>query len=567
MRYNEFKTVIIAVTCLSVLSFAALPEMRITTKDNVEPQSKSGGTCQGAWESQGMNTHMFDYVTVTNFQLTGSGADLTKAAAKDDSIRIRLRGNSTADQAKKPYRIKFDKKVSLIDRNKEPAKSWVLLANFYDGTFALNAMAFELGKRLGLNFTNSYQLVDLYINNQYKGIYQLTEQIQSNKRSVDLRDKHDGWLVEFDYHAPASDECLRAFIVDPSTKCTPSQQNNWCQNQQASSNYNLTTFIKAPELDDTGNPTDSTQLRFVKNDLMNLVNKMKANDFPNNGYRDLIDLEGFAKYVLIQLVMDNFDFNSKTQKGGLPGSNFAYKIDNSSKIQAGPLWDFDLAAGVRNDNNMGGWPGMGGGTAGFPAHYQTYQDPVAPTSQDYSHAFYKRLWEDPVFKAKYKKNWDKYKSDFQAMSSFIDNIKTQVEGSITGKGNNTWANNSMMGSGTLTQQQFNTEVSNLKTWWNNRLGYVEQQLASIDTTKDIISPIIHQQIACDNRILVIKNSVNLQVKKIAHFEIYNLNGRLKKSMNFTSGVYNVPLGDLPKGMYVAKVSFGDGVKVLRVPVM
>jgi len=565
-----------------------------------------------------------------------------------------------------------------------------LLANFYDGTFALNAMAFEMGKRMGLDFTNSSQLVDLYINNQYKGIYQLTEQIQSNKRSVDLRDKHNGWLVEFDYHAPASDECLRAFIVDPAATCTPSQQNNWCQGQQGQqtgSNYNLTSFIKAPELDDTDNPKDSTQLRFVKNDLNKLVSKMKESSFPNNGYRDLIDLESFAKYVLIQLVMDNFDFNSKTQQGGLTGSNFLYRIDDCSKIQAGPLWDFDLAAGVQNGGGggFGGWPGQGGGAAGFPSHYQSYQDPVTPTSQNYSHAFYKRLWEDPVFKAKYKKLWDRHKSDFQSMGTYIDNIKSQVESSITGKGNNTWANNSMMGSGTLTQQQFNTEVSGFKTWLNNRISYVDQQLNGIDTSKDIAesvpdcvvgsssskvntsssssssssttsssstantsnvtlsctnlqsnvakggtiavptltcsngsqatnpnwtgrpasntswtvsantntasytigvvnatcgsasgltaacgtvtvgnsTPIRLPQIASDNKILIIKNGLNLHVKETARIDIYNLNGKLQKSLNFGSGVYNVQFSDLPKGLYVMQARLGSEKKVQR----
>jgi len=683
----NIKSTLTAMACLSFFAFAALPEMRITTQNNAEPQSKNGGSCQGAWTAA-TGTHIFDYITVTNFKLTGSAADLEKSTAKDDSIHIRLRGNSTADAAKKPYRIKFDKKVSLIDKNREPAKSWALLANFYDGTFALNAMAFEMGKRMGLDFTNSSQLVDLYINNQYKGIYQLTEQIQSNKRSVDLRDKHNGWLVEFDYHAPASDECLRAYVVDKN-------------------GYNITSFIKAPELDDTPNPKDSTQLRFVKNDLKKLVDKMKESSFPNNGYRDLIDLESFAKYVLIQLVMDNFDFNSKTQTGGLPGSNFLYRIDDCSKIQAGPLWDFDLAAGVQNGGGGGmfpGFPGMGGGgAAGFPSHYQSYQDPVAPTSQNYSHAFYKRLWEDPVFKAKYKKLWDKHKSDFQSMGTYIDNIKSQVSGSVTGKGTNTWANNSMMGSGPLTQDQFDKEVSGFKTWLTNRIGYVDQQLNGIDTSKDVaesapacsgggssssnattqpsssskqsssssaassgcayqsswcdskpvattptaegsscffvssitklqgsgikingvtpavnngnsefvcgqwskgdcssllpakqdggyyiytgswvslenstftngssncgnstpIRPILISQTVTVDAISVMHNAINLQVRSTAKLDIYNLNGKLQKSLNFGSGVYNVSFSDLPKGMYVMQATLGSEKKVQR----
>jgi hypothetical protein len=674
----NIKSTIAAIACVCVFSFAALPEIRINTQGG-DPQRQNDNGCGGGgglpgWGMGGgmLGPYKYPYIKVTDFRITDPNdrTNETTRTSKLDSLR--LRGNSTSGNDKKPYRIKFEEKVSIF--GKEKAKSWVLLANYYDGTFALNAMAFEMGKRMGLEFTNSSQLVDLYINNQYKGIYQLTEQIQSNPGRVDLKEKKNGWLAEFDYHDPASDECLNYFST-------------------GSNRYNLTTFIKSPELDDTSftkNPTDSMSLRFVKNDIMKLVDKMAETGFPDNGYRDLIDLESFAKYVLIQLVMDNFDFNSKTQQGGLPGSNFAYKVESCGKIKAGPLWDFDLAAGVQN-NQSGCWQNC---PPGFPSHYQSYQDPVTPTSQNYSHAFYKRLWEDPVFKAKYKKAWDTYKSQFQSMDSFIETIKSQVEGSITGKGNNIWANNSMNGSGTLTQQQFNTEVQNLKTWWNNRLNWVDQQLSSLSTSADIqestpvcntssssknssssqasgggssssqvsggssssvnsnsvtlsctnlqsnvakggtiaeptltcsngstptdqnwfgrpsgntswttnaqstttsytirvtarcgsvttpevtcgtvavgttpIKPIALPQIASISRISLIKNGVNLQVQKSARLEIYNLRGRLEKTMNFTSGVYNVPLGDLPKGMYIAQAVFGSEKKILRISVM
>ncbi len=40
---------------------------------------------------------------------------------------------------------------------------------------------------------------------------------------------------------------------------------------------------------------------------------MFASDFPENGYRDLVDLEAMAKYIMIQKFLDNFDFNSQVQ--------------------------------------------------------------------------------------------------------------------------------------------------------------------------------------------------------------------------------------------------------------
>ncbi|MCL1957289.1 MAG: CotH kinase family protein, partial [Fibromonadales bacterium] len=459
----NIKSILTVIACLSVFSFA-LPEIRVTTKGNQNPDGNSGG---GMWGG----TTTYKYFAVDKVELTdasNSRNNLTSNTTSGSVVdSIKVRGNSTANAAKKPYRIKFATKRGLF--GKEEARSWVLLANFYDGTFALNAMAFEMGKRMGLEFTNSSQMVDLYINGTYKGIYQLTEQIQSHKGRVDLKEKHNGWLVEFDYHDPDSDERNQYFKT---------------------SKYNMGTLIKWPQLDDTSftkNKNDTKQLDFVKNDVNGLMNKMAENGFPTNGYRDLIDMESWAKYVLIQLVLDNFDFNNKAQDGNPPGSNYSYKIEGCDKIKGGPLWDFDLAAGVTAP--AGGMFG-GGGAGSFPAHYKQTDFPLIP-----KHPFYARLWEDPVFKAKYKKLWIKHKSDFTAMSTIIDQIKEQVLPSIRSKSPHTWANNTMGGSGNLTEQTFNTEVNNLKSWWTQRLNWVGQQLGSnangadgqlnIDASKDI----------------------------------------------------------------------------------
>jgi len=214
---------------------------------------------------------------------------------------------------------------------------------------------------------------------------------------------------------------------------------------------------------------------------------MSENGFPTNGYRDLLDLDSWAKYVLIQLFMDNFDFNSKAQSsnnGGLLGSNYAYKIESCDRIKAGPLWDFDLAAGVLVNS--------------FAQHYKAQANsadaPITPTHASFSHAFYKRLWEDPVFKAKYKKAWTQYKSEFQAISSnggLIDDIKSQVESSVNKCQNNQncnqWANNSSYGqqAGALTPSTFNSEVNSLKSWWNARITYADQQFQNLDASADI----------------------------------------------------------------------------------
>jgi len=393
-----------------------------------------------------------------------------------------------------------------------------LLANYYDGSFALNAIAFEMGRRMDLESTPTNKFVNLYINNQYMGIYQLTSQIQSHKGRVDLKEKKGGWLAEFDYHSPASDECSSWFTANK---------------------YSLTTFIKSPELDDTVPNRPASYLDFVKKDINNLVDKMSENGFPENGYRELIDLESYAKYVLIELVLDNADFNSKFQSNQEPGSNYLYRVDSSktTKIKGGPLWDFDLGAGVTNDMTF--------------RHYKNFNGPAIPTQ-----AFYKRLWEDPVFKAKYKKTWDKHKSDFTSMSKVIDSIKILLDGNVQ---NNKW------NGGDLNSQSFNTEVEGLKTWLTNRIQYVDDQLRNIDVSKDIPDPeppktsVAFNPGKAANGLSVVKNAIKINSDANASIKVFSINGTVVRKRTLPAGDHTVRLGDLPRGMYLVRVN-SNGIK-------
>jgi len=442
MRYkNTFKRALALAACLSVFSFAAIPVIRITTQNNQDPPGGSGSqnVCTGC-----------NYVKITEFKLEGAGdynLTLTPEPAPSESDSIRLRGNSTSGADKKPYRIKFDKEQALFGKPK--ANSWVLLANYYDQTFALNAIAFRLGQKLGLEFTPTSQHVDLYLNGQYKGIYQLTEQIQVKKNRVNV-DKDNGFLIEFDYHPNGSDEIK--FTADK---------------------YSLGTFIKSPEVEGCdANPLqncndNNTRVKWVKDEINALMNKMAESGFPTNGYSDIIDLESFAKYVLIEQFMDNFDFNSKIQNGAVPGSNYAYK-DYRQKIKAGPLWDFDLSA-VPVQGQF------------FGVRFNTYQEPIEPR-----HTFYKRLWSDPEFIGYLKAAWIAHKSDFEAIPTFVDSISTALSNGF--KDNRAADPSDLLGMNTgciwgctpttytLTSQVFSQEITKLKTWWGNRITFFNTEV-------------------------------------------------------------------------------------------
>lgn len=134
---------------------------------------------------------------------------LSKYEMNSVSGGVRLRGNGTLEADKKPFRIKFDSKQNILGLNDgAKAKSWVLLAEYYDYSLLRNSSAFMLGDSLMDNkgyFSSDFTHVNLYVNNIFNGVYVLTEQQQVNKNRVDIYEPETnetsldiGYLLEID---------------------------------------------------------------------------------------------------------------------------------------------------------------------------------------------------------------------------------------------------------------------------------------------------------------------------------------------------------------------------------
>jgi hypothetical protein len=557
---------LIAIACLSVFSLAALPELKVSTKNGAAINSPAATLyTQSQQNTNNCQNHLIfvhNYVPATSITLTGAANPEHNFSVSSGKDSIRGRGNSTWAGDKKPYRIRFDEHRSMFG-TKNKHKSWALLANWYDQTFALNAVGFELGKRIGIPGTPNQFLVDFYLNNDYKGIYQITDLVQVNKGRLEI-DEKEGWLVEFDYHCPSkSDE------VDFAT-----------DNPTSPSGSKLHTFIKSPE--DFPKLSDYD---FVKKDVNNLVNTMFKSGFPNNGYRELVDLGSVAKYLMLEQFLDNFDFNNKSNASGFPASNFFHK-DNGGKIKAGPIWDLDLIAGVEYNT--------------FPTHFTTDKTPVMPR-----HAFYKKFFEDTLFLIKFKKAWIQYKPEIEAMSKpngFIDSIANAVQGSVeknfalqlgtnkTCNDNNT--NTCKRGAGGFSGmapivlgnlQAYKAKVDTLKIWWGKRVTFFQQEMDKwkIDLSKDIedtqpssssknvsssssnissssgasssatATATASSSSATTTPILLPQN-----LSQNANVEVYNLQGKLIYS-GYSENPQTLKIPVQTKGVYIVKVKQGN----------
>lgn len=338
--------------------------------------------------------------------------------SKIDNQQIRGRGNSTwsyEDGAKNPYRIRFRENHPLFGL--PAARNWVLLKS---GGALNNSIGFELGQRLGLQYTCSFYHVELYLNDDYMGMYLFTEHRQADPSGLGAPgrpkvDLNEGWFIEID----------RYWDEDPKFRTT---------------NYDLPIMIKTPEFYplDIDNPA----YNFVIDNWSELTNLMSSSDFPENGYRDLIDIDTFVKYFIVQTIMMNKDLFRPGAEDGLEiGSVFFYK-DKDGKISAGPLWDLDWSL------SADAFEGREFSANSFPYLI---------------HPFFNRFFQDPVFSARYKEIWNENFLIISEMPTFIDDLALKIRGGVI-KDIDRWNSD----------RSFDWEIKELKNYYNARITYLNE---------------------------------------------------------------------------------------------
>ena len=116
-------------------------------------------------------------------------------AFENVGVNIRARGNSTFHASKKPFRLKFDQKQEMLGLNGGKAyKSWVLMADYYDGSMLRTFGTFKFAKALMENvyYSSDCTHVEVYLNGEYRGVYLLCEQTQINRGRIDIPEMAEG---------------------------------------------------------------------------------------------------------------------------------------------------------------------------------------------------------------------------------------------------------------------------------------------------------------------------------------------------------------------------------------
>ena len=217
---------------------------------------------------------------------------------------VRGRGNASwLYFPKKPYRLKFKSKQSPLDAPAS-AKKWTLISNYSDKTLMRNILAYEVSRAAGQAYTPYIHPVDLVVNGEYKGCYQLCDQVEAASDRVPAK---DGYLIEVDHYAYDEE------VMFTSANGTP-------------------VTIKHPDEDDI----TQEQWDYIEGFYNKMENSVLSLNFldEEKGYRNYLDMESFLRNFIVGEFCGNPD---------MLWSVYMYKDAADGKLFVGPTWDHDLS--------------------------------------------------------------------------------------------------------------------------------------------------------------------------------------------------------------------------------
>ncbi len=288
-----------------------LPVVWVETVDGVEPTCDYVSAPSGCIGGGITNTTKVPM----RIQLLGAGDGEVLYDSGDyetdvSGATIRIRGNTSAYAAKKPFKVKLERKADLLlrgDDERYADKNWLLL---YDDDL-LSLFGLTVSRLMAMKWTPAATYVNVVVNGDYRGIYLLIEQVRRN-RSCRLDCEKTGFVVELDpywWNEPLSIKSL------------------------AFSNVYHYTF-KYPE------PEDLTEshLDYVTQVMNDFDRSIGKGTYPNH-----IDVASLAQWLVAHEVMGTWDSG---------GSNkyFVKRDDSDTTLLEMPvLWDFDSSLQMEGD--------------------------------------------------------------------------------------------------------------------------------------------------------------------------------------------------------------------------
>lgn len=381
------------------------------------------------------------------------------------SIKVKGRGNSSwanSYLSKNPYRMKFPEKVKMCGLS--GGKNWVLLANKQDGSMTTNSIAMKIADQVGSLACNHIIPVELYVNGNYRGSYNLTEKVGISNNSIDVTiDKTDP-----QYEGWTEDQLAEEKLVKEANVCLLELDTYYDETHKFKTDqYNISTNIKYPDFEETDDRRTLTESQ-IKNSFNKvatlLINGPTYNAGKMEQYTDYVDMDAWARAWFVNDLTRN-------QECKHPKSWFVYNedIQNGGLWQFGPVWDFDWSYGYD-------------GTRQYFVYYAEDDIFNGCVTSNLGYPFFDALRTSTLAKQAYYKVWRHY-VDHDGLTDLLEHIDdyyNYAQPSLqhnasqwNGEGNN-----------------YATQTSNAKNWLTKRYNYIWNNLTKYSDIyeDDIVKP-------------------------------------------------------------------------------
>lgn len=357
------------------------------------------------------------------------------------TISIEIRGSSSQTLPKKPYGLTTltedraqNDNVQLLGMPEE--NDWVLNSFAFDDSMMRDYISYEMARQMGQYATN-LKYCEVVLNGDYIGLYALSEKIKRDENRVNIAklgaDENSfpavtgGYLIQTD----------RPSNEDPEA---------WYNN---GAGY-IHEKPNAKEITET-------QSLYIESVFRNLDTKA-TNSNITSGYPSIIDVPSFIDYMLMAEIASNVDAYKL--------STFYHK-DRGGKLRAGPVWDYNLTYG----NDLFQW----GYDRSFTNVWQFNYSNIGA-------GFWGTLFNNSTFKCYLSKRFNELTIageplNYDYIAGLIDSNVTYISEAVV-RENQRWN----------TIDDFSGEVTNMKTWIQQRITWMRNNLGAFSNCDAIETP-------------------------------------------------------------------------------
>lgn len=258
-------------------------------------------------------------------------------------VGIEFRGNSSQLFDKKSYALELKDEdghdLSYPLFNMGADEDWILLAMTIDKTLMRMPLSFHLAEQMG-HYAPEWAFIELIVNDDYRGLYLLTERIKRDDDRLDLAKLESD---DIDGDALTGGYILQIDWLD--------EDDGFYSEYDSQGGIPLFIHIEYPRSE----LIVPEQAEYISGYINDFERAVFSPDFLNElgkRYTDYIEEESFIDFMLINELAKNSDAYKL--------STFMHKDRDSrgGELKAGPIWDFDQTYGNSifcNGHDPFGW--------------------------------------------------------------------------------------------------------------------------------------------------------------------------------------------------------------------